>query len=129
ALAKSRDERYASAAEMAQALRSAAADTLGHSVAVATPGPVLGGPTGPTLQRNAAVERALKAPTKISPPTQAVNGAEPTIADQPPPRRHAPSPTGTVVLPAKRRGRRAAAVVGVALVAGALILVTVRFRM
>ncbi len=72
ALAKSRETRYQSAAEMAQALRAAAADSLGRPLDTLPSGPSYGGPSGPTAPWDPAAQRAARAPTAVQQPTRVV---------------------------------------------------------
>jgi serine/threonine-protein kinase len=66
ALAKSRAERFQTAAELGRALRTAAGESFALPSAVGERTPAMGGPSGPTLP----AERAWRGTTQVQEPTQ-----------------------------------------------------------
>jgi hypothetical protein len=123
ALAKSREERFSSSAELAQALRAAAGGDLSAPLA---PGKAMGGATGPTLPGGPAAERAWQAPTQVGLPTRDAAGMVLETADD-------RQLTRTVVQPDERARPRygLSALVGtlvVAALAAVGILVVPRLR-
>jgi hypothetical protein len=125
ALAKSREERFQTAGEMAHALRTAAGPLAAAPLAASAASGPFGGPTGPTLKLSPAAERAMAASTEVQEPTRDMStqlqpaepGSKPVASAE---RR---APTRTVVLPDRTRGGRLGVTPAVAVAGGVLLVI------